>query len=92
MKARGAVANVAAVRLKRLQHKQRRKVDFLARGAVCAVVLRKTLFSTRERERSENPVFLRCSALFGAVRKCSSHHAASMLKWSKAKVKHDLGG
>ena len=28
MKARGAVANVAAVRLKRLQHKQRRKVDF----------------------------------------------------------------
>ena len=31
MKARGAVANVAAVRLKRLQHKQRRKVDFLAR-------------------------------------------------------------
>ena len=27
MKARGAVANVAAVRLKRLQHKQRRKVD-----------------------------------------------------------------
>ena len=31
VKARGAVANVAAVRLKRLQHKQRRKVDFLAR-------------------------------------------------------------
>ena len=27
VKARGAVANVATVRLKRLQHKQRRKVD-----------------------------------------------------------------
>ena len=27
MKARGEVANVATVRLKRLQHKQRRKVD-----------------------------------------------------------------
>ena len=26
------MANVAAVRLKRLQHKQRRKVDFLARA------------------------------------------------------------
>jgi len=46
----------------------------------------------KKRERSENRVFLRCSALFGAVRKCSSHHAPSMLKWSKAMAKHNLGG
>ena len=35
-------------------------------------------------------MFWGCSALFGAVRRCFSRHAASMLKWSTAKVKHDL--
>ena len=71
---------------------KKNRVDTLDTGPIGVRRAMETHKKRKEKEINEIRVFLRCSALFGTVRKCSSHHAPSMLKWSKAKAKHNLGG